>query len=473
MKNYMNGKLVDGKGKKFTVYNPENGEAITDITGIDKKQTEEVLAAAQAAFITWSALSLNKREKYILKFVNVIEAHKDKIVEMLIEETGKTYGNAIEDYQMLPDCLRYFISEAKAQKDEMIPDYDNKHINMIIKKPRGVIVGYLAWNFPLLNVGYKLGPVLASGCTCILKPSSQTPITTLYIGELAIEAGIPAGVVNIITGDNSVVGTVLNESTIPQMITLIGSSFTGKKIMQQAATSIKYYSLELGGNAPVIVAADADVEKAATCVVNGKTGNAGQVCVAPNRVFVHKHIKEKFIKKAVEMLSNITYGSGKPQGEGLYMQPMSSMKAVENMEELVKDAVEKGATVLSGGKKADRAGYFFEPTLLTGVTKEMRVYKEEIFGPIIPVIEMDDTDDLKALANDTEYGLAAYLYTTSLNMGLSLSREIDAGTVCVNEPFFCYNLPHGGCKQSGIGKDCSTFSLEEYYFVQRISIVIE
>lgn len=152
---------------------------------------------------------------------------------------------------------------------------------------------------------------------------------------------------------------------------------------------------------------------------------------------------------------------------------MSSMKAVENMEELVKDAVEKGATVLSGGKKADRAGYFFEPTLLTGVTKEMRVYKEEIFGPIIPVIEMDDTDDLKALANDTEYGLAAYLYTTSLNMGLSLSREIDAGTVCVNEPFFCYNLPHGGCKQSGIGKDCSTFSLEEYYFVQRISIVIE
>ena len=472
-KNLINGRLVEGKGKEFTVYNPENGKAIASLNGLNQEQTEEVLNAANDAFKTWSQLSLNEREKYILKFADVIESHKDKIVELLIEESGKTYGNACEDYHMLPDCLRYYIAEARAAKDEIIPDYDNKHINMIIKKPLGVVVGYLAWNFPLLNVGYKLGPILASGCTCIIKPSSQTPLSTLYIGELAIEAGIPAGVINIVTGDDYVVGTILNESKIPQMITLIGSSFTGRKIMQQAATSIKHYSLELGGSAPVIIAKDADVEKAATCVVNGKTGNAGQVCVAPNRIFVHKDIKERFLEKATDMLSDIAYGSGKYEAPGIHMQPMSSMKAVENMESLVKDAVEKGAVLVCGGKRLDREGYFFEPTILTGITKDMRVYKEEIFGPIIAISDMDDSDDLAVLANDTEYGLAAYLYTSSLDMGLSLSRKIDAGDVCVNEPCFCYNLPHGGCKQSGIGKDCSTFSLDEYYYIQRISIALK
>lgn len=472
MKNYINGQLVTGNGAEFKVYNPVNGSEIMAIKGIDKAQTEEVLNAAQTAFESWSQLSISEREGYILKLADVIEANKEKIVNMLIEETGKTYGNAVEDYQMLPNCLRFFISEEKSRKDELIADYNDKHINMIIKKPLGVVVGYLAWNFPLLNVGYKLGPVLASGCTCILKPSAQTPITTLFIGELAKEAGLPDGVLNIITGDNDVVGTTLNESKIPQMITLIGSTFTGKTIMKQAATSIKHFSLELGGNAPVIVTKDADIEKAVRCVVNGKTGNAGQVCVAPNRIFVHKDQYETFVEKAASRLTNIEYGSGKSDAAFL-MQPMSSMKAVHNMEAFVADAVEKGAVVVSGGKRVEGNGYFFEPTILTGVTKEMRVYQEEIFGPIIPIISYDDQDDLAALANDTEYGLAAYVYTNSLDIGLELSRKIDAGTVCVNEPFFCYNLPHGGCKQSGIGKDCSIYSLDEYYYVQRITYAIK
>lgn len=352
MKNYINGQLVTGNGAEFKVYNPVNGSEIMAIKGIDKAQTEEVLNAAQTAFESWSQLSISEREGYILKLADVIEANKEKIVNMLIEETGKTYGNAVEDYQMLPNCLRFFISEEKSRKDELIADYNDKHINMIIKKPLGVVVGYLAWNFPLLNVGYKLGPVLASGCTCILKPSAQTPITTLFIGELAKEAGLPDGVLNIITGDNDVVGTTLNESKIPQMITLIGSTFTGKTIMKQAATSIKHFSLELGGNAPVIVTKDADIEKAVRCVVNGKTGNAGQVCVAPNRIFVHKDQYETFVEKAASRLTNIEYGSGKSDAAFL-MQPMSSMKAVHNMEAFVADAVEKGAVVVSGGKRVE------------------------------------------------------------------------------------------------------------------------
>lgn len=209
-----------------------------------------------------SHLSLKEREGYILKFAGLIEANRDKIIDIIIAETGKSYEGAEEDFQMLPDCLRYYNEEVKTMPGTMLPDLHNQHVNMIIRKPLGVVVGYLAWNFPLLNLGYKLGPILASGCTCILKPSSQTPIATMYVGQLAVEAGIPAGVINIVVGDNDIVGTIFNESSIPQMITLIGSSKTGAKVMQQGAASIKRYSLELGGNAPAIVMKDADIENA-------------------------------------------------------------------------------------------------------------------------------------------------------------------------------------------------------------------
>lgn len=468
-KNYINGKNVLGEGKTISVYNPVNGEVITEFKGISPKQAEETLNAAEKAFEKWSALSMSEREKYILKYVEVIEKHREELIDMLIEETGKTYVNAESDYQMLPDCLRYFMNEVKTLNGEIIPDYKDEHINMIIRKPLGVVVGYLAWNFPLLNVGYKLGPVLASGCTCILKPSSQTPLTTLYLGELAIEAGFPEGVINIVTGDNNLVGKVFNESQIPQMITLIGSSQTGRRIIQESSTSIKHYSLELGGNAPVIVMKDADVLDAAKKVAEGKINNCGQVCVAPNRIFVHQEVKNKFIEEITKYFETVEYGSGKENGKVL-VAPLSSMKAVEAMESLVEDAIRKGAKVIIGGKRVNRQGYFFEPTILTGITKEMRVYKEEIFGPILPIIEYTDSDDIETLANDTEYGLAAYIYTNNLSKALNLAKNIDAGSVNVNEPYYQYNLPHGGCKQSGIGKDCSKYSLEEYFYIQRISI---
>ena len=469
-KHLINGQLVEGKGKKFSVLNPATEEVISEFHGIDAEQTEEVLHAAQKAFETWSKLSIKEREVYILKFADLIVANRDKIIQMIIDETGKSYEGADEDYQMLPDCLRYFNEEMKTMSGHMLSDLDNKHANMIIRKPLGVVVGYLAWNFPLLNLGYKLGPILASGCTCILKPSSQTPLATMYVGELAVQAGIPAGVINIIVGDNNIVGTKLNESTIPQMITLIGSSATGAHVMRQAATSIKHYSMELGGNDPAVVMGDADVENAAAKITGLKVGNGGQICVAPNRVFVHESVMDAFLGCVASILKDVTYCSGKYEGPATQMIPLSSAKAVANMEALVADAVSKGATVLIGGKRHEGKGFFFEPTVLTGVTPEMRVYQEEIFGPIMPVLSFSDQDDIVKMANDTCYGLAAYIYTNNLTTAMNLSRQIDAGDVLVNEPCFCYNLPHGGCKQSGIGKDCSVFSLEEYFYLQRITI---
>ena len=470
MKHLINGQLVEGKDRIFTVLDPATEEVIAQFHGIDAKQAENVLQAAQNAFGIWSKLSIKERERYILRFAEIIEANRDKIIEMLIAETGKSYEGADEDYQMLVDCLRYFNEEMKTLQGVMLPDLDNKHVNMIIRKPVGVVVGYLAWNFPLLNLGYKLGPVLASGCTCVLKPSSQTPLTTMFIGELSVEAGMPAGVINIIVGDNDLVGSIFNESSIPQLITLIGSTQTGTKVMQQGATSIKRYSLELGGNAPALVLNDADIANAAAKITGAKVGNGGQICVAPNRVFVHCAVMDEFLSHVMEILKDADYCSGKCTNGKTQMIPLYSDRAVGAMEALVADAVAKGAHVLTGGKRREGKGFFFEPTVLTGVTKDMRVYKEEIFGPIMPVISFDDGDDIVSLANDTCYGLAAYIYTHDLKTAMNMSREIDAGDVMVNEPCFCYNLPHGGCKQSGIGKDCSVFSLEEYFYLQRITI---
>lgn len=470
MKHLINGQLVEGKDRIFTVLDPATEEVIAQFHGIDAKQAENVLQAAQNAFGIWSKLSIKERERYILRFAEIIEANRDKIIEMLIAETGKSYEGADEDYQMLVDCLRYFNEEMKTLQGVMLPDLDNKHVNMIIRKPVGVVVGYLAWNFPLLNLGYKLGPVLASGCTCVLKPSSQTPLTTMFIGELSVEAGMPAGVINIIVGDNDLVGSIFNESSIPQLITLIGSTQTGTKVMQQGATSIKRYSLELGGNAPALVLNDADIANAAAKITGAKVGNGGQICVAPNRVFVHCAVMDEFLSHVMEILKDVDYYSGKCTNGKTQMIPLYSDRAVGAMEALVADAVAKGAHVLTGGKRREGKGFFFEPTVLTGVTKDMRVYKEEIFGPIMPVISFDDGDDIVSLANDTCYGLAAYIYTHDLKTAMNMSREIDAGDVMVNEPCFCYNLPHGGCKQSGIGKDCSVFSLEEYFYLQRITI---
>ncbi len=463
------GELVDGAGVVSEVLNPATGACIVALQTADEAQTTKALESADEAFKTWSKTSLAEREVYIRKLIDVLKANKEEIVNCLIEETGKAQGIAEYDFYMLPNCLDYFLEEAKRLHGEMIADYDDNHMNFVFRKPLGVIACHLAWNFPLLNVGYKIGPILASGCTCVLKPSTDTPLATLLVAKYVKEAGIPDGVVNIIAGSGAVVSRVMNESTIPSMITLIGSTNTGRKIMAQSATSVKHFSLELGGNAPVVVMKDADAYAAGQCTADGKFGNTGQVCVAPNRVFVHKDVMDEFLRGVKDFTEGVVLGTGKDAG-AFIMGPMVNKKAQGAMAEFVADAVAKGATVVHGGKAVEGDGFFFEPTVLTGVNNTMRVYQEEIFGPIMPILSFDDSDDIVALANDTEFGLAAYVYTTGLDNALHLAKNIDSGSVCVNEPFYAFQLPHGGCKQSGVGKDCSRLSLEEYSTVQRVSI---
>jgi acyl-CoA reductase-like NAD-dependent aldehyde dehydrogenase len=470
MKLYIHGKTCQGLGEILQVINPATETVAGQFATANRTQALEALDAAAAGFHAWSRLSINQRGEWIRRLATAIEAEKQTILDLLIAETGKPLDNAEYDYGMLIQCLNYFPEEAKRLNGSILPDYDGNFRHLIQYRPLGVVAGYLAWNFPLLNLGYKLGPVLASGCSCVLKPSSKTPLATLYIGEIAANIGFPAGVFNIVAGAGQEIGDAWNTSKIPKMITLIGSSETGRELIRQSATSIKHFSLELGGNAPAIVMKDADLDNAVKQVVDLKFSNTGQVCVSPNRVLVHRDVHDAFLSAVAERAKQIQLGAGREPGA--QMGPLISAGERQRVLKLVEDAVAHGAKLVIGGKAPETPakGFYLLPTVVDQVTPEMAISREEIFGPVLAVQSFSDRDEAVSLANDTPYGLAAYLFTDSLKDAFELSERLESGSVSVNEPFYSVHLPHGGVKESGIGKDCSKYSLEEYYTIRRISI---
>jgi len=314
--------------------------------------------------------------------------------------------------------------------------------------------------------------VLASGCSAIIKPSSLTPLATLAAAELSIKAGLPPGVINVITSTNHAVTNPLLRSPLTALVTMIGSTESGVKIMGESCTTVKHFSVELGGNAPVVVYDDADVAMAAQKTVDLKFANTGQVCVSPNRCFVHARVYEQFLEAAAARAAGIRLAAGR--GEGRMMGPMLTDLARQRVLKLVKQAVAGGAKVVCGGRIPARPakGFWLEPTILRDVRRSMETACDEIFGPVLPVLRFDDSDDVLKLANDTQYGLAAYVFTRNLSRGLRAAAGIQAGSVCVNEPHYAVHLPHGGLKQSGVGKDCSHYSLEEYFTTKRVSILM-
>lgn len=470
---YVNGELVNGQGGTLKVINPGTEDVIDEVSLISEEQAVGVLDYAQQGFEYWSGLTLMEREEWIRKLHGAIVENKDEIMDLLMQETGKLYDGAEEDYQMLPDCLDYFIEEAKRLSGEIINDLNGNHQNLIIREPVGVVVGYMAWNFPLLNLGYKLGPILASGCSCILKPSSMTPLATLKIAEILNDIDFPKGVINIVLGDTAKLSSIFNSSSITKLITLIGSSATGRQIISDSTDSVKHFSLELGGNAPAIVLKDFDEKKAAAMLTGFKAANCGQICVSPNRIFVHESKYDSFLDEALSVAKDIKPGWGNEERASI--SPLMTAWDRKRLIGIVEDAVEKGARLIYGGKAFEEKekGFYMMPTIIADVTPDMRCYREELFGPIMPVIKYDDSTDLVKAGNDTEYGLAAYLFSHNVNDIFKISKGLKFGTVCVNEPHYNYNLPHGGVKESGVGKDCSRYSLEEYYYVKRITIAID
>lgn len=473
-KQYINGKLVDGKGKIAEVFDPSTGEVIDTVSCATAEQTKEALNAAAEAYKTWSKTPVNERYNWLMKLKSACVAERDRLIDLVSFESGRPYPAACGDVDWLLTSLSYYAEEAKRMDGEVLPTQsvngkENYHI--VTRRPLGVTVGHIAWNYPLGNASIKLAPAVASGCTCIIKPSSETPLATLYLGVLAKRIGFPAGVINILSGPASEVAKTLNESDIPRMITLIGSYETGLSVMKQGASSLKKYSLELGGNAPVIVMPDADLDEAAANIVAKKVGFAGQTCVNYNRIYIHERIYAALCEKVAKELAKVKLGRYKD--EGYIMGPVINRAARDRMRELIDDAVRSGAKLVMGGEvPAEFAkGSYITPALLVDVTDEMRVSKEEIFGPIIPLQSFSDFDEVLAKANNTIFGLSAYFFGHNAKEIAKAFEMLEAGEIFVNGGIGSEFTPHPGLKQSGIGCDKSKWSMEEYYDFKLLSLV--
>lgn len=470
---YINGELVDSINKKrIKVICPATGKAIAEIAEAGKEDAEKALESAQKGFKYWSKLTLSERSSWMSKLRVAILDKEAELRSAIIHEMGKTYAGSYEDIEALVNSLDWYPNAMKNLREEQIPDYENTHTHKMIQQPAGVAVAYLAWNFPLLNVGFKLGPALASGCSIIIKPSNLSPLSTYMLGEILYDINFPTGVVNILTGPNSEVATTMTKSKIPAILTMIGSTATGKKIIADSTTSIKKLGMELGGNAPFIIFDDADFEKALDLAIGLKFGNTGQICVAANRIFVHKNIHDKFLNAYIKRASKLKLGFGVEETPD--MGPLITRNDRDRMFDLIDDAISKGATIEYGGKipKGLENGNWIQPTVISGMTTDMRLFTEETFGPIAPIMSFDSDDEVLEMANDTEYGLASYIFTNNHQRIQRFTEDLQFGEIQINGVKYSIYLPHGGIKNSGLGHDCSHLALNDYLIKKRVSIAL-
>jgi succinate-semialdehyde dehydrogenase/glutarate-semialdehyde dehydrogenase len=466
---YIGGELVES-GETHDVISPATGEVVGTIAWGGEKETLAALAAAQAALDSWPTTPVEERISWMLKLRDEVVAHADELRQAVADEAGKPWEETAEDVDGVIDSLTYYADEIRSfLAPTELPDLDGSYRNEMIYEPVGVVGAFLAWNFPLLNLGYKLGPAMAAGCPIVIKPSSKTPLSAYLIGELCAKVGLPAGIVNIVSGDNAAVGDTLSGSTIPSMLTLIGSGSVARRIMERGASSIKRYSMELGGNAPALVFDDADLDLAVDIVVGLKFKNAGQICVTPNRVFVHADVADKFTGMVVERANAVRIGFG-PEGT-VDMGPLIDGSALGRIKGLVDDAVADGAELLVGGGRAESedGGTYFQPTVLRDVTADMRIYKEEIFGPVVSIVTFEDEADALAQANNTDAGLSSFIFTPDADRINRVSRGLRFGEVQVNGVKYGMDMPHGGIKQSGLGHDGSRYALHDYLAPKRVS----
>ena len=471
---YINGKLVEGKGRPLEVLDPATGEVVGIVGSATAAQAEEALKSARKAFPVWSKMPAGERIGWMLKLRDACIAERDVFIDLVSRESGRLYPLACGDVDWFFLSFGYYTDELKRMNGTTLPALGaapGTAYHIVERQPLGVTVGHVAWNYPMGNMSIKLCPSLAAGCPCIIKPSSQTPLSALHVGEIAAKIGFPAGVLNILSGPSSEVGKTLNSSTIPRMISLIGSTETGLKIMREAATSVKKFSFELGGNAPVIVMDDADLDAVADNIVAKKTGFAGQTCVNYNRIYVHEKIYCTLGKKIAERLKKFVPGKGRDQG--IIISPMIDRNARDRMTGLIEDAVVHGAKLVTGGTipSSFESGNYIMPALLMDVTDQMRVSREEIFGPVIPLQPFSSLDHALEQANDTPYGLSAYYFGHRAPEIAKAFETFNAGEIFVNGGGGTEFSPHAGTKQSGIGCDKSRWSLEEYFDIKYLSLV--
>jgi succinate-semialdehyde dehydrogenase/glutarate-semialdehyde dehydrogenase len=469
MELYIDGQLIEAQ-EHHSVTSPATGLTVGVVTWATESHARAALEAADRALSSWAAAPAAERAEWMCALAAAVSADEERLRTLVHLETGKPWPETAEDHASLVDSLHYYAREIVQLEAPVLTDAQGGHRHRLEYGAVGVVGAFLAWNFPLLNLGFKLGPAMAAGCPIIVKPSPKAPLSAYAVGDLCARVGLPPGVVNILCGPDDVVGDAISSSPIPAMLTVIGSTETGRRVMRMGASSIKRYSMELGGNAPAIVFQDADLEEAARVIAGLKFTNAGQTCVAPNRVYVHREVAADFLTLVARRAASTTAGFG--SRESVEMGPLIDRAAQKRVLALIGEAVAQGADVLVGGDippSADTRGAFVSPTVVTGVRAGMRLHDEEVFGPVVSVAEFDDEHDIIVRANDTSSGLAAYVFTRDPRRAEHVSRALEFGEVHVNGVKHAIDLPHLGIKQSGLGCDCSTLALHDYLSVKRVT----
>jgi succinate-semialdehyde dehydrogenase / glutarate-semialdehyde dehydrogenase len=450
----------------FAVHNPATGEKIADVANLTAAHAEQAIAAANAAWPAWRAKTGKERHGILLKWFQLLMQHQDALARTLTLEQGKPFAEAKGEIAYGASFVEWFAEEAKRVNGETLPQFDNNRRLMVLREPIGVCAAITPWNFPLAMITRKVAPALAAGCPVVIKPAELTPLTALAAAELAVQAGIPAGVLNVLTADsaNSIaIGKVFCASDVVRHISFTGSTEVGRILMAQSAPSVKKLSLELGGNAPFIVFDDADVDSAVEGAMASKYRNAGQTCVCANRIYVQDAVYDEFVSKFAAKVAALKVGNG--FDEGVLQGPLIEPAAIEKVQRHVADALAKGGRVVVGGKalSALPGGQFFEPTVLADATADMLCAREETFGPFAPVFRFSTDQEAIDAANHTEFGLASYFYSRDIGRIYRVAEALEYGMVGINVGIIATeHVPFGGVKQSGLGREGSRHGMDEY-----------
>jgi succinate-semialdehyde dehydrogenase/glutarate-semialdehyde dehydrogenase len=460
---YVNGAWTGAQsGKTFVVTNPATGAVLASVPDMDGADTEAAIAAANAALPGWKAKTAKERANILRAWYNLILENAEDLAQLMTAEQGKPLAEARGEVVYGANFIEWFAEEAKRVYGDVIPSHKGDARILVTKEPIGVVAAITPWNFPNAMITRKCAPALAAGCTVVVKPGEDTPLSALALAELAERAGIPAGVFNIVTTANAAsVGGAMTASPIVRKLSFTGSTPIGKLLMSQCAATVKKVSLELGGNAPFIVFDDADLDAAVAGAMASKYRNAGQTCVCANRLLVQDGIYDAFAAKLAEAVAALKVGNGAE--DGVSTGPLINSKAVDKVEGLVSDAVGKGARVVCGGKRHELGGSFYEPTILADVTPDMSIFSEEIFGPVAPLYRFKTEEEAIAMANDTIYGLAAYFYARDVGRVWRVAEGLEYGILGINEGIISTEVaPFGGVKQSGLGREGSKYGLEDF-----------
>ncbi|UWU28136.1 NAD-dependent succinate-semialdehyde dehydrogenase [Rhizobium sp. WSM1274] len=468
---YIDGVWTSGDATRtFDVLNPANGELLASLPDMGAAETRTAIDAAHAAQPAWAARTAKERSAILRKWFDLMVANADELAAILTAEMGKPFPEARGEILYAAAYIEWYAEEAKRIYGETIPAPSQDKRMIVIRQPVGVVGTITPWNFPAAMITRKIAPALAVGCTVVSKPAEQTPLTAIALAVLAEQAGIPAGVFNVIVGvDGPAIGRELCGNEKVRKISFTGSTEVGRILMRQCADQIKKVSLELGGNAPFIVFDDADLDAAVEGAIASKYRNAGQTCVCANRLYVQSNVYDTFAAKLAAKVAEMSVGDGfKP---GVVIGPLIDAQGLAKVEDHVSDALAKGAKVLTGGKRIDGAGTFFTPTVLTGVARGMKVAREETFGPVAPLFRFETIEDVIAQANDTEFGLAAYFYAGDLKKVWRVAEALEYGMIGINTGIMSSETaPFGGIKQSGLGREGSRHGADDYLEMKYLCI---